>query len=233
MLTDVQMPDMDGFELTESIRKVEASGARRLPIIAMTAHAMKGIREQCLAAGMDDYVSKPIHDDELIAAIRRATPAGDADTLSEFSLRQQDTGEFALPPASVFDEAAVIARVGGNREILQQLIGVFYQDCNNQMDALNGAIKSNNALGVRSAAHTIKGMVAFFGAKGAADTAVKLEQAGVREELAGASLLFGELARELLQLETALGQFAPSPQDGWHLGLGDRSSADIFDPAGV
>ena len=71
MFTDIQMPDMDGFALTAAVRAAEAGGGTRLPIIAMTAHAMKGVRERCLAAGMDDYVSKPIRDDDLLAALRR------------------------------------------------------------------------------------------------------------------------------------------------------------------
>ena len=69
---DVQMPEMDGFEATARIREQEKSGSKHIPIIAMTAHAMVGDRERCLAAGMDDYVSKPINAADLFAAIERA-----------------------------------------------------------------------------------------------------------------------------------------------------------------
>jgi len=75
MLVDVQMPDMDGFEATTAIREKEKVTGSHLPIIAMTAHAMKGDRERCLAAGMDDYVSKPIHPTELFRAIEELMPA--------------------------------------------------------------------------------------------------------------------------------------------------------------
>ena len=68
------MPEMDGFEATAIIREQEKSGAKHIPIIAMTAHAMVGDRDRCLAAGMDDYVSKPINADDLFAAIERVTP---------------------------------------------------------------------------------------------------------------------------------------------------------------
>jgi len=233
MLTDVQMPDMDGYELTAAVRNWEASGERRLPIIAMTAHAMKGMRERCLAAGMDDYVSKPIRDDELLEAIDRVTPTSSEPVEDTSFLRQQDTAELMPPSETAFDEATVLGRVGGNREVLKQLIRVFYQDCNNLMDSLNTAIKASDAPGVRSASHTIKGMVAFFGAKAAIDKAVRLEQAGIREELAGTSHLFGELARELAQLEVALSQYAPSPPDGWHLGMGTSTSDHVFSPVGA
>src|SRR5439155_601543 len=113
-------PDMDGFSLTAAVRRRETDTGRRLPVIAMTAHAMTGVREQCLAADMDDYVSKPIRDEDLLAALRRAVPGagvGSTDAGDTFGSGAQETGAFTLSVA--FDEAAVLARVGGNRETLR------------------------------------------------------------------------------------------------------------------
>lgn len=233
MFTDVEMPDMDGYELTRAVRRREVSPLDRLPIIAMTAHAMKGTRERCLAAGMDDFVSKPVRDDDLLAAIGRVVP-GRMESAQETSFtRREDTAESIALADSSFDERAVLGRVGGNRQVLQQLIGVFYQDCNNLMSSLNQAIRSGDATAVRSASHTIKGMVAFFGASEAIEAALKLEKAGLREELADSPLLFNCLARELSKLEAALSPFAPSPSDGWHLGLGTRADEDVFNTSSV
>ncbi|HEX4607947.1 MAG TPA: response regulator [Urbifossiella sp.] len=231
MFTDLDMPDMDGYELTAAVRRAEAGGVRRLPVVAMTAHAMKGAREECLAAGMDDYVSKPVRDDDLLAAIRRVTDARQTaeDTAPRY---QQDTGELA-PAAAAFNDATVLERVGGNRDVLRQLVIVFYQDCNTQMAALRDAIRERDAEGLRSAAHVLKGMVAFFGVAAATEAARKLEQLGARGELDGAAPLSAELARELTGIEAGLADYAPPPPDGWHLGFADRSEDETVCPAGV
>ncbi|HYH68002.1 MAG TPA: response regulator, partial [Urbifossiella sp.] len=232
VFTDLQMPDMSGFELTAAVRRSEAGGRQRMPIVAMTAHAMHGAREECLAAGMDDYVSKPIRDDDLLAAFCRVaiSPASGASAEDTSTRHRQDTNELAVPDES-FDRVTVLERVGGNRVVLRQLIGVFYQDCNTRMAALRDAIRDGDVEGVRDAGHTIKGMVAFFGRSGAAEAARKLEMLGVRGELDGASPLCAELARELAKIEAGLAEFAPPPPDGWHLGFADRSEAETVCPA--
>jgi CheY-like chemotaxis protein/HPt (histidine-containing phosphotransfer) domain-containing protein len=236
LFADIQMPDMDGFELTTAVRAREAGAGRRLPMVAMTAHAMKGDRERCLAAGMDDYVSKPVRDEELTAAIRRVVPAGPASPVAQDTLDRSplETQEFTLPPLTPvrgLDDAAVLARVGGNRDTLRGLIEVFYQDCNTLMAELHAALRAADAAKVRAGAHTIKGMVGFFGAAHATAAADRLERAGERDELAGATELYGALARDLEALGDALGAYAAAPPAGWHLGRADRSEADVFSPA--
>ncbi len=219
LFTDIQMPDMDGFELTAAVRRGEAGTGRRLPVIAMTAHAMKGVREQCLAAGMDDYVSKPIRDEELLAALRRTTGGTPPSSLDDtFSDGPQDTGEVARRPA--FDEDGVLARVGGNRATLIGLIEVLHQDCNTQMAELEAALRAGNGPGVQAAAHTVKGMVSFFGAGAAVEVAQRLENAGERGEIADSGHVFEDLARELELLAAALTPYAPVPERGWQYGRG-------------
>ncbi len=227
LFTDIQMPDMDGYALTAAVREREAGTGCRLPVIAMTAHAMKGVRERCLAAGMDDYVSKPVRDEELLAALRRVAPrnpaAGVFSVGDTFGSAAQDTGELVVPPA--FDEEAVLARVGGNRDTLRGLVEVLYQDCNTQMAELDAALRAGDAPRVQQAAHTVKGMVAFFGARATVEAALRLERAGERGELVGASHAFAELARELEALAAALAPFAPAPDDGWQYGRGETIPA--------
>lgn len=214
LLTDLHMPDMDGFELMAEVRRAEHPAGRRLPVIAVTADAVKGVRERCLAAGMDDYVTKPLRDEELAVALRRATAARPVtDTVL---LATHDTGRLDAP----FDEAAVLARVGGNRDVLRGLIGVLYQDCSTQMAELGAALRTGDGRRVYAAAHTVKGMVAFFGADTASDAALKLERAGERGELAGASHTLDQLAQGLQELSVALAPYAPAPNEGWQHGHG-------------
>ncbi|HKB02597.1 MAG TPA: response regulator [Gemmataceae bacterium] len=198
MITDVQMPDMDGFVLTAAVRGREAGTRRRLPVIAMTAHAMRGDRERCLAAGMDGYVAKPINDEELWAEIRRA-------------MKPQTAPEPAAspkprPPAPTgsLDEAAALARVGGNVETLRQLVALFHQDCPTLTADIAAAVRDKNARKLQMAAHTLKGMVAFFAAERATEAALTLERLGAQGDLTGAEEVVGVLARELNDLTPAL-----------------------------
>ena len=202
MLSDIQMPDMDGFELAAHVRKREAGAGRRLPVIAMTAHAMKGDRERCLEAGMDGYVAKPIQDAALWAEIDRLVPA--------------DAGEVApTAPAEVVGETldadAVLTRMGGDREAIRQLIEVFRQDCSPLLADIAEAVRTGDAKMLKVAAHTLKGMVAFFAAERATAAALALEQLGEAGDLTGAAAAMDVLTREVVELEPALRSLAGSP----------------------
>jgi two-component system, sensor histidine kinase and response regulator len=131
ILMDVQMPEMDGFEVTNAIRLREASSdpqvavPAHIPIVAMTAHAMKGDRERCLAAGMDAYVSKPLQIQQLFAVIESVLPP-----VAETDKRTPDQARAQTPQRSrssktVFDRNLVMARVEGDGELLREIVGLF------------------------------------------------------------------------------------------------------------
>ena len=195
ILMDVQMPVMDGLEATVRIREQEQGTNRHLPIVAMTAMAMKGDRERCLAAGMDRYVSKPLHPEELF------------DTLAEMcggAATKPATPAPAAQPAIALNRKEVMARVAGDVELLRSLVDLFVESCPGQMAALRESIARGDAVLVRRQAHTIKGAVANFGAEPVVDAAFELEEMGVEKNLTGADAAWQRLAAALEGLPAAL-----------------------------
>ncbi len=192
VLMDVQMPGMDGFETTEAIRARDQESGRHTPIIAMTAHAGTGERERCLERGMDGYVSKPIRDRDLLEAMAEVVPA------------TAGTAPLAPAPAETLDEETTLARVGGNLGLLRELVTAFHSDCGSLMPELQRAIRAGDGAGVSRAAHTLKGMVSFFGAAVATEATRRLEQLGQEGQLAGAEAAFTTLTEEIERIQEAL-----------------------------
>ncbi len=185
ILMDGQMPEVDGFEATAAIREKEKTDGRHIPIIALTAHAMKGDRERCIAAGMDDYVSKPIQTHELSAALdRAAAPA-------------------AGRPEPVNLDAA-LAAMGGDREILAEAIDLFVQEAPAMLDRVKIAVECRNAAKVNEAAHTLKGSISNFSSNGAFVAAASLEKMGKANDLASSPEALKALESELRTLAAGL-----------------------------
>jgi PAS domain S-box-containing protein len=192
VLMDMQMPDMDGLEATRVIRERERTTGRHLPVLAMTAHAREGVRDECLAAGMDGYVSKPIRDEELWEAVGSVVPAGPAGAADEPG------------PPPVLDQVSALERVGGNLELLRQLAAVFRDDCTRLVAEIRDAVRTGDAARLRDAAHTLKGMAGFFAAPAATEAALALEEMGDRSELGGADAALATLAGEVERVHEVL-----------------------------
>ncbi len=198
VLMDVQMPEMDGFEATAEIRRREAGTGRRIPIIAMTAHAMKGDRERCLEAGMDGYVSKPIQTRDLYAAVAALGPAESAAAPEELD-QVPMSAEGAL-----VDPAEALARVGGDWELLRSLTEVFFDSYPAQLEQLREAVGRGDGQTVYRLAHTLVGAVGIFGARPAVEAASRLEAMGRRGDLAGAEEAYRRLDAAVARLKPAL-----------------------------
>jgi PAS domain S-box-containing protein len=185
VLMDCQMPEMDGFTATRRIRENKsAASAAQIPIIAMTAHALKGDRERCLEAGMNDYLTKPVHPGDLSSMLERwlhqtadSSPADPAD--AERPAPAQNDGHPAeRSAAAVFDRDEFMNRVMGDAELAETLTRTFLDDLPLQLEKLEAAAAENDARQSEQLAHRIKGAAANMGAKALEQTAGVMEQAG-------------------------------------------------------
>ena len=216
VLMDVQMPEMNGYEATAAIREVEEGTDRHIPIIAMTAHAMKGDRERCLAAGMDGYVSKPVEAPALFEAIESLAPSSSVDEASLDEPETDDDGieEPLLGEASVPDELAVLAkeqaltRFGGDRELLRELVELFRDELPGMLAEIDDAVTAEDVPLIERTAHTLKGAVSNFGALAAADAALVIEQMGREGELSEVGGAWQNLRSEMERLMPELLAFA-------------------------
>ena len=194
MFMDVQMPEMGGFEATARIRDRERKTGRHLPIIAMTAHALKGDRERCLASGMDGYVSKPIRNVELFQEID--------ETLAVWA--QELTGTATALKATVFDHVASLERTGGDEKLLGEIAVLFVAECPKRMQEIRDAIAQQDSGSLERAAHAFLGSVSSFGAAEVVEAVGELETMGRDGALQGASSAYDALELALQQLMPAL-----------------------------
>jgi len=192
ILMDVQMPIMDGFETTAAIRAREEESGGHVPIIGLTAHAMKGDRERCLEAGMDGYVPKPIQPDELFAVISELAGVSTA--------ADAPVGETSAAAAVGFNRGELLERLEGDMELLGKMVELFFEDYPRYLVAIEAAIERSDAKALGQAAHGLKGPVATLSLNRALNQVLRLEDAGKRGDLQEAAAICQELRREIEQV---------------------------------
>ena len=195
VLMDVQMPEMDGLQATAAIREKEKGTGRRIPIVAMTAHAMKGDKERCLAAGMDDYLSKPIRAEDLLDVIEKLVG------VSATALLPTPTSSSA---PGVPDRKVLLEFFDGDPEFLAEVVNIFLQECPQQLTAMREAIAGGDAALLEQTAHSLKGSVSNFGVPAVFYALQNLEKMGRTGELASAAQAFADLEEKIRPLQTAL-----------------------------
>jgi CheY-like chemotaxis protein/HPt (histidine-containing phosphotransfer) domain-containing protein len=195
VLMDVQMPEMNGFDATAIIRHREQATGAHTPIIAMTAYAMKGDRERCLAAGMDAYVSKPLQIEELLQAIERLV-SGSTTVEAEMSA--------AAATVAGFDFSAFIARADGDIELAHKLVEIFLGDCPHLLSVIREAVNCGDSKALECAAHSLKGVVGYFSNGRTAEMVLQLEAMGESNNLSGAQHALSELETAMNQLTADL-----------------------------
>jgi PAS domain S-box-containing protein len=199
VLMDQQMPEMDGLQATAAIRAQEAGTGRHTPIIALTAHAMKGDRERCLAAGVDGYVTKPIRPEELFRAIGRVFPERSAPP----EVGPAPSGRSASEGAP-FDEADALARMDGDRVFFCEAAEAFLAQCPQEWAAIRRAVADREPRRTERLAHTFRGQVGTFSAWPAIEAAQALETMGRAANLHDVDDACAALGREIERLTRAL-----------------------------
>jgi CheY-like chemotaxis protein len=199
ILMDVQMPEVDGFRAAAAIRAREAARGTRTPIIAVTAHAVKGDRERCLAAGMDGYLSKPLRCQELRRIIddvlregRAHNPAGPASAPA--------TG----PTGGVLDTETALALLEGDEALFAELVALYLVELPRLLAELRSALAAGELLAVGHGAHRLSGLAKTLASRAAGDAAVRLEEASKKGDRAAVADSSAEVESQFTRLQLAL-----------------------------
>jgi PAS domain S-box-containing protein len=196
VLMDVQMPEMGGLEATRVIREKEKGSGHHLPIIAMTAHAMQGDREQCLEAGMDGYLAKPIDPKTFLQTVEGIS----ARSVGSESAENEETAGLA----GALDGKALLARFSGNRKLLRNIVKAFREDCPRMMGRIRNALTARDAVALADSAHALKGSIGNFGDSAALETTREMEKAARQGKLDGTWELYATLEDQIASLLPAL-----------------------------
>ncbi|MEM8865209.1 MAG: response regulator, partial [Planctomycetota bacterium] len=213
ILMDVQMPIMDGFQATEAIRESEATNdLAPTPIVAMTAHSMRGDRERCLRAGMSSYLSKPLDLAKLISVVESVATAGQVDVAMASPAAAPGvaaTGDKAdglsdkrevSSQTALIDLDAALARLRGDRNLLRDMIGFYREDAPTLLTAIRENLTSEDYPALERAAHSLKGLAATFDAEVVVTAARKLEVAASKAEVAEMPAKIDSLEKESAKL---------------------------------
>ena len=204
VLMDVQMPVMDGLEATRQIRGPNSIIAnRRIPIIAMTAHAMQGDRHRCLAAGMNDYLRKPVSPQALSQVLTRWLPKN----AEESRLTRQLETDVPMPDSPlpvVFDRTAMLERLMGDENLAREVVGEFLNDIPRQIECLKGCLGAADAPSAWRQAHLLKGAAAAVGGDALHALALEMGNWGKAGNLEALSAHMDDLERQFLHLKNAM-----------------------------
>jgi PAS domain S-box-containing protein len=207
VLMDVQMPEMDGFEATKMIRDSKSSVLNSdVPIVAMTAHAMKGDREKCLSAGMNDYISKPVQPDVIAAMIQKWTNSNSGNQKSRgYMMSRKDV--------RIFDQTSLLERVNGDVELFHEMIELFLEQTPKLINDLSTSVEAVDVVAVNHHAHSLKGSSKTIAANALAEVAFQMELASKKSTLEKSVDLMDKIKFEFDEFKQAVKSFRNSISD--------------------
>jgi two-component system sensor histidine kinase/response regulator len=198
ILMDLQMPRMDGLEATRRIRQSESETEIHVPIVAMTAHAMRSDKDRCLGAGMDDYLTKPIDPDLLGQVIARVSAGKEKKTAPQNKTEAVDIRKLD-------------SRFAGNEELKRQLMQVFLEEYPILMKDVRQALDKADSKALARSAHTVKGSLGYFEAQAASQAALEMEKLGRSGQMQNAQEFLARLEAEMEKVRDQLGRILGSP----------------------
>ena len=200
---DVQMPEMDGLEATRQIRVIERrNGTGRIPIAAMTAYAMSGDRERCLAAGMDDYLSKPLQKSDLLTVVQR---------VSSGKFSALNGGGAQAPP--ILGREKLLDDLDGDQDLMRRMVALFQRNTPHLLDDMRSAIALGSSADLAHSAHALLSSLGVFGATEARRLAHQLETHARAENFVETSRTFADLERETQKLHIAIEAFSEHSEE--------------------
>lgn len=193
------MPQMDGYAATKAIRSSRSKVLNhKVPIIAMTANAMKGDREKCLAAGMDDYIPKPINTKKFLKVIEKWL------VKTNDEAQPEDIPCHSEPVNTVFDRAGLIDRLLGDEDLAQEILEGFMADIPHKVNTIKKALANEDARLIQAQAHSLKGASGSVGAMALQKIAYQIELAGKAKDMIKAGYLISELDHHFESLKKSL-----------------------------
>ena len=197
VIMDVQMPELDGFAATAAIRADEQGTGRHLPIVALTAHAMKGDRERCLASGMDGYATKPVDVDALQGLIASLLTPG----IAHAEASPVDSSK------PVFDAESAIERMDYDRSLFLEALALHRRDVGDALERIRSAISAGDGQAIQRTTHRLRGALDLLGARRAADAAARLEKLALARDRQVQGVALETFERELARFAAASEEF--------------------------